>query len=56
MFPADGGTRFALQIFEKIPEKKLRGWGRFFNDYFKKKIQKNFDIQNRSSIFAKNKY
>jgi hypothetical protein len=29
MFPADGGTRFALQIFEKIPEKKL-GVGVFY--------------------------
>jgi hypothetical protein len=42
MFPADGSTRFALQIFEKIPEKKLRGWGYSIKGYFKKKFQKNF--------------
>jgi len=45
MFPADGGTRFALQIFEKNPGKNKGGGGVYsIKGYFKKKFQKNFLI------------
>ena len=43
MFQADGGTRIALQIFEKIPEKKIKGVGFILLKVIsKKKFQKNF--------------
>jgi len=40
---AIGGTRFALQIFEKNSGKKLRGCGYSIKGYFKKNSRKILD-------------